>query len=42
MHANGGRSKRIVRGKHESSPILAAMIRSVLRTGNDVVPSELC
>lgn len=40
MHANGGGGKGIVRGKHESTPVLAAMIRCVLRAGNNIVPSS--
>ena len=38
MHANGWRSERVVGGENESAPILAAMVRSVLRTGDDVMP----
>lgn len=40
MHANGGRGKGIVRGKHKSTPVLAAMIRCVLRAGNNIVPFQ--
>ena len=40
MHADGGRSEWVVRGEHESTPVLAAMIRSVLRPGNNIVPSS--
>ena len=40
MHANGGRSEWVVRGEHQSTPVLAAMIRSVLRPSDNIVPSS--
>jgi hypothetical protein len=39
VHTNGGRGEWVVRGEHESTPVLAAMVRSVLRAGDNIVPS---
>jgi hypothetical protein len=39
VHANGGRGKGIVRGEHESTPVLTAVIRCVLRAGDNIMPS---
>jgi hypothetical protein len=40
VHADGGRSEWVVWGEHESTPVLAAMIRSVLRPGDNIVPFQ--
>ena len=40
MHADGGRSEWVVWGEHEGTPVLAAMVRSVLRTSDNIVPSS--
>lgn len=39
MHSYGWWRKRVVWGEDESAPVLAAMVRCVLRTRDDVVPS---
>ena len=39
MHSDRGRGEGIVGWERQRAPVLAAMVGSVLRTRNDVVPS---
>lgn len=40
VHADCGRRERVVGREHEGAPVLAAVVRSVGRAGEDVVPLE--
>jgi hypothetical protein len=40
VHPNRRRGERVVRREHEGSPILSSMIRRILRTRYNVMPSN--
>lgn len=39
MHPDRGRLEGIVVRKHQSAPVLAIMVRSIWRSGEDIMPS---
>ena len=38
VHSDGGRRKGVIRWEDQSPPVLAAMIRGILGTGNNIMP----
>lgn len=40
VHSDSRGRERVIRGEDQSSPVLAAMIRCVFGTGDDIVPFE--
>lgn len=38
VHSDGGRRKGVIGREDQSPPVLAAMIRGILGTGNNIVP----
>lgn len=39
VHSDSWGRERVIRGEDQSSPVLAAMVRCVFGTGDDIVPS---